>query len=495
VIVQVTEAVAGPVPANRLREGALGVGAVTFFVVSAAGPLVSIAGGYPVGMMFGDGSGTPAALLCCVGILLMFAVGYTAMARHVVTAGGFYSFAARGLGGMAGGAAALIAVVAYNTVQVSLYGLFGTAVRSLLLDYVGIDLPWYAYALLAVVSVAVLGYRQVDLSAKILGVLVTGEYLAVLILDVAILHRGGAHGITLEPFTPAAALSGSPAIAILFCFASFMGFEATTIYGEEARDPERTIPRATYLSVLLIGAFYAFSVWSLVLGAGAQELVPHLKALPDPTQFLFDMSDRYVGRWLSAALSVLFITSVFAGLLAFHNAVARYFFALGREGVLPAGLGRTHPRHSSPHIGSLVQTAVGTGTVLLFAGLGGDPVLTLFSWLSNLATLGVIALMALSSAAVPVFFARRGHGPRRLFRTRIAPILAACALLAVLVLAIVHFNVLTGSNGLLCIVLPAAIPAAACLGMLRAWQLRRKDPARYRELGLGISMTSQQRST
>lgn len=475
-------------PANRLREGALGVGAVTFFVISAAGPLVAIAGGYPVGMLFGDGSGTPAALLCTVVILLLFAAGYTAMARHVVTAGGFYAFAARGLGGMAGGAAALIAVLAYNMMQVSLYGLFGAAARALLLDYAGIDLPWYAYALLALGTVAVLGYRQVDLSARILGVLVTGEYLAVLIVDVAILHRGGAHGITLEPFTPAAGLSGSPAIAILFCFASFMGFEATTIYGEEARDPERTIPRATYFSVLLIGAFYAFSLWALVVGAGAHELVPYLKGLSDPTRFLFQMSDRYVGRWLSAAMSVLFITSVFAGLLAFHNAVARYFFSLGREGVLPAGLGRTHPRHSSPHVGSLVQTVIGTVTVLLAMWLGVDPVLTLFSWGSNLGTLGVIALMALASMAVPAFFARRKDQPPRLFRTRIAPLIAACALFAVLVLAILHFNVLTGSNGMFCVVLPAAIPAAACLGMLRAWRLRRKDPARYRGLGLGISI-------
>lgn len=480
---------------GRLREGAVGVGAVTFFVISAAGPLVAIAGGYPVGMIFGDGSGTPAALLCCVAILLTFAVGYTAMARHVVTAGGFYAFVARGLGGVAGGGAAFIALVAYNTVQVSLYGLFGVAARTLLMNYAGIDLPWYVYALLAVVSAAVLGYRQVDLSARILAVLAMGEYLAVLILDVAILRRGGAYGITLESFTPAAALSGSPAIAILFCFASFMGFEATTIYGEEARDPERTIPRATYLSILLIGAFYAFSLWSLVLGAGAHELVPYLKSLADPTRFLFEMAGRYVGSWLSAVMGVLFITSVFAALLAFHNAAARYFFALGREGVLPARLGRTHPRHSSPHVGSLVQTGIGAATVLLFAGLGADPVLTLFSWLSNVGTLGVIALMALCSVAVPVFFGRRAEKPRRVFCTRIAPMLAACALLAVFALAVIHFDVLTGSKGTLCFVLPAAIPAAACLGMLRAWYLRSKDPARYRGLGLGLSVASGQRLT
>lgn len=475
-------------PANRLREGVLGVGAITFFVVSAAGPLVAIAGGYPVGMMLGNGAGIPSALLCCMAILLVFTAGYTAMSRHVVTAGGFYAFAARGLGGVVGGAAALIAVVAYNAVQVGLYGMFGEALRALMRQYAGIDLPWYAYALLAVMSVAMLGYRQVDLSAKILGVLVIGEYLAVLILDAAILRRGGAAGITLTSFTPAAALSGSPAIAILFCFASFMGFEATTIYGEEARDPERTIPRATYLSVLLIGAFYAFSLWALVIGAGAGRIVTHLKSLPDPTRFLFEMSDLYVGPWLSATMSVLFVTSVFAALLAFHNASARYFYALGREGVLPAGLGRTHPRHSSPHAGSVAQTVIGATVVVIFAGARADPILTLFSWMTNLGTLAVIALMALASAAVPAYFAGRKGRAEGLMRTQLAPVLAGLALLGVLVLAIIHFDVLTGSPGLMSVALPAIVPMAACLGAVRALHLRRTDPRRYHGLGLGMSI-------
>jgi len=439
-------------------------------------------------MMLGNGAGIPAALLCCVAILLVFSVGYAALARHVVTAGGFYAFAARGLGGIAGGAAALIAVVAYNAMQVGLYGMFGAALRALLQQYAGVALPWYDYALLAVVSVAVLGYRQVDLSAKILGVLVVGEYLAVLILDAAILRRGGANGITLTSFTPAAAFSGSPAIAILFCFASFMGFEATTIYGEEARDPERTIPRATYLSVVLIGAFYAFSLWSLVIGAGAGQLVAHLKSLPDPTRFLFEMSDLYVGRWLSATMSVLFVTSVFAGLLAFHNASARYFYALGREGVLPAGLGRTHPRHSSPHAGSVLQTVIGAIVVVIFAATRADPILTLFSWMTNVGTLAVIALMALASAAVPAYFRRREQGPEGLIRTQLAPIIAGLALLGVLVLAIIHFDVLTGSPGLMSVALPAILPIAACLGAVRALHLRRTDPGRYRGLGLGMSI-------
>ncbi|MGH7169141.1 MAG: amino acid permease, partial [Gemmataceae bacterium] len=198
----------------------------------------------------------------------------------------------------------------------------------------------------------------------------------------------------------------------------------------------------------------------------------------------------YVGRWLSAVMSVLFVTSVFAGLLAFHNTAARYFYALGREGLLPGGLGRTHLRHSSPHIGSLVQTAIGVAVVALFAAAGADPVLTLFSWLTNVATLGVIALMALSSAAVPAFFSHHGGPSGGVLRTRIAPVIAAVTLAGALALAILHFDVLTGSTGLLRILLPAVIPAAAGLGALRAWHLRRADPDRYRSLGRGLSYAS-----
>ncbi len=372
--------------------------------------------------------------------------------------------------------------------QVGLYGMFGTAARALFLQYAGIAFPWYGYALLAVASVAVLGYRQVDLSAKILAVLVSGEYLAVLILDVAILLSGGAHGVTFQSFTPGAVFGGSPSIALLFCFAAFMGFEATTIYGEEARDPERTIPRATYLAVLLIGGFYVFSLWCLVVGAGAGGLVAHLNAMPDPTRFLFELADQYVGRWLSAIMSVLFVTSVFAGLLAFHNAAARYFYVLGRDGLLPKRLGRTHARHSSPHVGSVVQTVIAAVVVTVYAVLGANPLLALFACVTNVGTLGVIALMALASVAVWVFFSRRAPG--RLLGTRIAPALAAAALWVILALAVVHFDVLTGSEGMLRIVLPSLVFVAGCLGALGAWRLRRTDPDRFRDLGSGLPAAS-----
>ena len=227
---------------DRLRRDALGVAAVTFFVVSAAAPLTAVAGGYPIAMLLGNGTGVPAAVVIVTLILLIFSVGYTTMARHISNAGSFYAFTARGLGGVMGGAAAYVAVLAYNTMQIGLYGLFG-AVTAGTLGGFGINAPWWVWSLIGLALVGLFGYRKIDLSAKVLAVLVIAEYIAVLVLDAAIIGKGGDSGNSMVSFTPTAFLSGSPAIGMLLCFAAFMGFEATTIYSEEARDPSRTVPR------------------------------------------------------------------------------------------------------------------------------------------------------------------------------------------------------------------------------------------------------------
>lgn len=86
------------VSSTELRRGALGVGFIIFFVVSAASPFSVLAGGFPIGIMLGNGAGTPVLIGLALVIILMFSVGYTTIARYVTNAGGFYAFSARGLG-------------------------------------------------------------------------------------------------------------------------------------------------------------------------------------------------------------------------------------------------------------------------------------------------------------------------------------------------------------------------------------------------------------
>ncbi|MFS2072749.1 APC family permease [Pseudomonas sp. CT11-2] len=468
---------------TELKRGALGVGFIIFFVVSAASPLSVIAGGFPIGIMVGNGAGTPALLLLALLVLLAFSVGYTTMSRHVTNAGGFYAFTSRGLGGMAGGAAGVLAMFAYNILQVGLYGMFGGVVSGTMATVFGLELPWWSYSLMAMASIAILGYRKIDLSARLLSIVVIAEYLAILTLDFAILKTGGDSGINLDSFDRSHVFSGTPSIGLLFCFAAFIGFEATTIYGEEAKNPQRTIPIATYCSVLLIGGFYALSVWSMVVGVGADKIVTTLQALQDPTTFIYGMSDHFVGPYLTQIIRVLFMVSIYAGLLAFHNAAARYFYAIGRDGLLPHRLGTTHRVHQSPHMGSALQSLISAVVVLIFAAMDADPILQLFAWLSNLATLCVILLMAITSAAVFVFFRRHPELKLGIWRGRIFPGFSCLALLAVLVLAVVHFDVLTGASVALSYSLCAIIPAALLAGVFLAARLRKTSPERYLALG------------
>lgn len=467
---------------GQLRRNALGVAAITFFVVSAAAPLTAVAGGYPIAMLLGNGAGVPAAVVLVTLILLVFSVGYTAMARHIANAGSFFAFTSRGLGGVAGGAAAYIALLAYNTMQIGLYGLFGAVTAGTLAGY-GIELPWWVWSLIALAIVGLLGYRQIDLSAKVLAVLVILEYVAVVILDIAIVGKGGAAGIEFSSFTPGAFFTASPTIGVLLCFAAFMGFEATTIYSEEARDPKRTVPRATYLAVLIIGVFYAISTWAMVLGVGADKVVEAIGTLPDPTLYVFTLSDQYVGGWLTTVMSVLLVTSVFAALLAFHNAAARYFYVLGREGLLPAKLGNTHDAHQSPHSGSVLQTVLGIVVLAIFAITQQDPIFALFTWLTNTATLSVITLMALVSFAVLAFFKKQPALEPSALKASIAPLFAGVVLAIIAILVVVNFGLLTGAAPWLAIALPVLVPVAAVLGVLAASNLKQSDPARFARLG------------
>ncbi|WP_339529881.1 APC family permease [Pseudomonas mucidolens] len=474
------------IPVNsstELKRGALGVGFIIFFVISAASPLSVIAGGFPIGIMLGNGAGTPALLLLALLVLIAFSVGYTTMARHVTNAGGFYAFTSRGLGGLAGGAAGVLAMFAYNILQIGLYGMFGGVVSGTMESVSGLVLPWWSYSLMAMFSIAILGYRKIDLSARVLSVVVIAEYLAILTLDVAILKTGGDSGVNLDSFSSQHVFSGTPSIGLLFCFAAFIGFEATTIYGEEAKNPQRTIPIATYSSVLLIGGFYALSVWSMVVGIGADKIVPMLQSLQDPTTFIYGMSDHFVGPYLTQIIRVLFMVSIYAGLLAFHNAAARYFYAIGRDGLLHSLLGTTHRVHQSPHMGSALQSLIAAVVVLIFAAMDADPILQLFAWFSNLATLCVILLMAMTSVAVCVYFHRHPELKVGIWWGRILPVFSCLALLMVLVLAVAHFDVLTGASQFLSYALCAVIPAALLGGVFLAARLRKASPQRFLALG------------
>ncbi|GAA1568225.1 hypothetical protein GCM10009678_58810 [Actinomadura kijaniata] len=347
-----------PPPSAATARRRIGVPEIVFFVVAASAPLTVAAGGLPTSFAVTGNAGIPLLYVVLAVLLTVFTGGYAAMSRSVSNAGAFYAYVTHGLGRTAGVGAASVALVSYNTMQIGLYGLFGFTTADLLGSRLGVAVPWWAVALAGVALVAVLGFRRVDLNARVLGVLLAVEFLTVLVFDVA-QFAGAPSGVSAHGLTPGAATTGAVGAAFCFAMASFMGFESGAIYGEECRDPRRTVSRATYVSVALVGAFYAFTAWAMTVGTGPERIAE--RSRQDGPALVFVLAEEHVGKAFADLAQLFLVTSLFAALLSFHNAVARYFLSLGREGVLPGVLAPRSccgsPRATATRPSSRIPTA------------------------------------------------------------------------------------------------------------------------------------------
>jgi len=313
---------------QRKLRGTLGVWGIVFVVVAAASPLGVIGGPVPLGIANGNGVGFPAIFVISTLILLLFAVGFTALTPHVPDAGAFYSYIGKGLGRVTGFGFAFVALISYLTLEIAVYGLIGQGAQALFASYGLPTIHWGIWAFIAFAIVTLLGHFNIDLSRNVLGVLLIAEVAIVLALDAAVIFTGGHEGLSTGIVTPSEIVSGAPGIALLFAILSFIGFEATAVFRGEARDPLRTIPRATYLAVILIGLFYTVSTWALISAFGDSRAVEQAQA--DPSALLPNATQEHLG---TAGLHILQnlpglvgdSTPIAIGVLALLVA----FFALG----------------------------------------------------------------------------------------------------------------------------------------------------------------------
>jgi len=473
----------------------LGVPAVAFLIVAASAPLTVLAGGVTSTFSVTHVAGVPISFVLLAVSLAIFAVGYAAMSRFINNAGAFYAYVAQGIGRPAGVGASIVALVAYNMMVIGIYGMFGFQVSSIIEQKTGLVVPWWIPVLVCVAVVGILGVNRVDLSAKVLGVLVGFEFLAVIVFDVAA-FANPVEGFTAAPLDPSNLFVPGVGAVFAFGIAAFMGFEGAAIYGEESKDPRRTIPRATFLAVAVIGVFYALSSWALALAVGVGTIVDPagITAETAGPPLFFGFVGAQLGTIWVDIMSLLFITSLFASLVSFHNAVARYGFSLGREGVLPAWFARVRARSGAPWAGSVAQTVLSVVVIIGFAigELGWDPakgpyaVLTLFTWLTNGGALGLVLLMAVVSIAVIGYFRRDARGVGIGSRL-IAPALSGIVLLVVFVLIIVNFDVLLGQteSNATTFILPALVIVPGLIGVFWAYRIRSRRPDVYRQIGHG----------
>ena len=356
------------------------------------------------------GAATPwAYIVAGVGCLCLASV-IARFAARAASAGGIYTYIARGLnpnGGFIGGwlygtafAVGISFVLAIGAVTMS----------TLLAAHTSWHPSWFQCFLILLAGLLVFAFFDIRLSTRTQLILGAGTVVAIVILAIIVLAKGGDSGVTIQPLNPARLPSTHGLfLAVVFAFTGFIGFEAAAVLGEEAANPRRAIPRAIWTAAVLAVVWYVFITWTMSVGFGVSNAG---KWASNPTP-LDALATRFSGTWLSVLVDLAVIVSAFIAALAGVHLTARTFFAMGREGGLPRVFGWTHPRFKTPWTGIALSLLI---TFLLGLILGRHwtkpfpAPFTYITFMALTATLGILAVYILVAlSGMLAFWRTRGE--------------------------------------------------------------------------------------
>jgi len=459
----------------------MGILGLFFSVVAYNAPLVVVLAFMPVIVGSGNQLGAPMTFISVGALLAVFAAGFTKMARYLPSSGAFYAYVAAGLGKPLGLGTGFLAMTGYFLTYAGNFALAGISLRELIHNtWHGPDLPWWVLGLIVWALIAVLGYFRVDLSAKVLGVFLVGELLVTFIFDLRIFMQGGAAGFPSEPFQPAQWFTGAPGLAFLFGIVMFAGFEATAIYRDEVKNPEKTIPRATYLVVFGLSGLYAITAYLYIAGVGVGTVVQ--ASAEDPNGTTLNAVSVFAGHFVHDIAAILLSTSIFATTLAGHNIVDRYIFNLSVDGILPRVFSKVHPKQGSPYVASILVSVAALVLISILMVAQIEPTV-IYTTLTGVLGFTIMVAMLLTSISIPLYMRRNHRASATMWSTRIAPVVAAVGFTVTVVLGVSNFDLLVGGTWALAGSLLAAFAAIFVAGILIAVRVRTSRPDIYARIG------------
>ena len=403
-----------------LRKGVLGPIETLAQSVSAMAPSTSACLTIP--LVFAD-AGSATWFVYLLATISMLLVGFciSRFARLSASPGSLYTYTANTLPPAFGVAAAWGLLLAYIATGASVAGgalYYATVLSEQFFHWAPPAIPTLAVVCAAAGFIA---YRDVKLSAEVmLWIEAVSLGLIVIVLVLLPVHIG--FQLDTSQFRLRGVSSSGLGPALVLSIFSFVGFEGATTLGGEVRDPLRTIPRAVLQCALLAGGFFMLCAYSEVLGFRGQAA-----ALSSSTSPLHMLAAKAHVSPLGIAIDCGAFISMFACVLACATAAARVLLRMAHDGLLPAALQRTSPRHGTP------GAAVAVSIVFMFAATAvmavfGDTGSTMYDLLGSLSVFGFLTAYALVALALP--FARRAVGQH-------SHLLAAVSVLTVAVILII----------------------------------------------------------
>ncbi len=292
------------------------------------------------------GSGLLVAVLVAALPMIVFALAYAWLASALPKSGASYEWPRQFIHPLVGFLIAWLRIIS-NVGAMAVLAM-------VLLDYLNmaISIPKKPAIALILTAVFALNYRGVVVAAQA-QTLLMALLLVVLAIFVATgLPMGSAR--TVGPLLAA----GWPAVlaCIPLMISLFLGIESAVEIGEEVREPQRTVPRGIAIAIVLTAVVYFAVALTTVSLLGLAKLAA--SAAP-----LLDAARLPLGDWALPLIVGAATVSILKSLNSTAMVFSRALFAMGRNGALPAALGRVHARYGTPHV------AVGVGYVCAMAGL------------------------------------------------------------------------------------------------------------------------------
>jgi len=446
----------GPATAEaRLQRDAIGLAPVLFQSITHMAPAAAVAFSIIFAVTYAGGA-TPLAVILALVACLLVAISIGQLAKHLPSAGGLYTYSARGLHPPVGYFVAWGFMLAEPLVAPLLYLIFGNVISVYLNSH--FNTPtwlWAPFAALAGIGVWLLVYRGIRISTEAGVALGAFEIVVFLALGITLIIAAGSNN-TLAVFNPNTGNSsglGSVFAGMVYTVLAFIGFEASAPLAEEARDPKRTIPRAVILSCVLIGVFYLICYYGAIVYFG-----PNVAADPTKGFFAFNGGDPWDGLgakvWGPFSILVLLaiINSAFANSNAGANAASRVAYALGRVGVLPRVLAKVHPRFKTPYVAVNAQGALGIALALVLGFALNGP-LNAFALLGTIATLVIVGIYILTNLSNLVFYLREHREELNPIWNVVVPVLGIIIFIPVL---LASFGINFFGLGIVGLVAPAS---------------------------------------